>query len=98
MPSLFCSDKSDVLRALFFHVVGAPACGAPPWSPPVSIAHTQCCASPLKMSWLLSSLVGSKPAFPFTLGEQFPDAWGSWTHFRGTAKVRATAWRHAAVC
>jgi len=24
---------------------------------------------------------------PYTIGEPFPSAWGSWTHSRGTSKV-----------
>jgi len=42
------------------------------------------------MAWLLSSIVGSsKPTLPFTLGEAHGgDAWGAWTHCRGTSKAR----------
>ena len=41
------------------------------------------------MSWLLSSIVGSsKPALSFNLGEAYGDAWGAWTHCRGTSKAR----------
>ena len=49
------------------------------------------------MSWLLSSIVGSsKPALSFNLGEAYSgDAWGAWTHYRGTSKARGS--RSAAV-
>ena len=26
--------------------------------------------------------------FPYTIGEPYASAWGSWTHHRGTSKVR----------
>jgi SCY1-like protein 1 len=27
--------------------------------------------------------------FPYTIGEPYASAWGSWTHHRGTSKVRS---------
>jgi hypothetical protein len=46
------------------------------------------------MAWLLSSIVGSsKPAFAFNVGDAHAEAWGAWTHCRGTSKVRrACGW------
>jgi hypothetical protein len=42
------------------------------------------------MAWLLSSIVGSsKPTFAFNVGDAHAEAWGSWTHCRGTTKVCA---------
>lgn len=34
----------------------------------------------------LSALVSSAPAFPYSTGQAFDTAWGSWTHYRGTKK------------
>ena len=43
------------------------------------------------MSWLLSSIVGGgAPKLPFTLGEPYAEAWGTWTHYRATSKVCRT--------
>ena len=49
--------------------------------------------SPPMASWLLSSvgLGASKPAFPYTVGEAYAEAWGSWTHHRGTARDEQNA-------
>jgi hypothetical protein len=39
----------------------------------------------------LTALVSSSPAFPYTIGETFDDAWGSgWVHSRGTIKEDGT--------
>ncbi len=39
----------------------------------------------------LSALVSSGPTFPYTLGEAYETAWGSWTHFRGKAREDGAA-------
>ena len=39
----------------------------------------------------LTALVSSGPTFPYTLGEAYRAAWGSWTHFRGKAKEDGAA-------
>ena len=39
----------------------------------------------------LTALVSSGPTFPYTLGEAYGAAWGSWTHFRGKAKEDGAA-------
>ncbi len=39
----------------------------------------------------LSALVSSGPTFPYTLGEAYETAWGSWTHYRGKAREDGAA-------